>query len=212
MNRGMCWALVLGVAMVTLSGGRTWVRFTVQDPVLGEGLRTTSGYAASTALSAAALLGLAAALTGLLTRRRLRAVALAVLSVDALWATWIAAQVVRAPTEAVGRGVSQDLQSTTTGAVTVTAASSTAWVWVFAVGALLVAVAAAWLASRAARPRAPEGADPAATHDARGTSTHGAAKPLRGKETPLPSTEVQRRANTAAWNDLSRGDDPTNDV
>ncbi len=195
MSRWIGWLLVLGAAVVAVSGGRTWVRFTVQDPVLGEGLRTASGYAASSALSAAAVLGLAAALTALLTRRRLRMLALVVLSADALWATWLAAQVLRDPAGAAGQGVSDELQSTTTGAVAVTQAASTLWVWVFAVGTILVALGAVWLALRAGRARDP------------GASRLAVLDPGQGPQ--LPRTEVQRRANTAAWNDLSRGDDPT---
>ncbi len=196
MLRWIGWLAVVGGGVIALSGGRTWVRFTVQDPVLGEGLRTASGYAASTALSAAGVLGLAAALTGLLTRRRLRMLAMVVLSVDALWALWLVAQVVRDPAGAASQGVSDELQATTTGTVAVSQASITLWVWLFAVGAVLVAIGAAWLAWRAGRP---------------GVVTTAPADAPTPPDQQLPQTEVQRRANTAAWNDLSRGDDPTAD-
>ncbi|MGB3256697.1 MAG: Trp biosynthesis-associated membrane protein [Ornithinimicrobium sp.] len=198
MLRWVGWLAVVGGALVALSGGRTWVRFTVQDPVLGEGLRTVSGYAASTALSAAGVLGLAAALTGLLTRRRLRMLAMVVLSLDAVWALWLVVQVARDPAEAARQGVSGELQATTTGTVAISQASTTPWVWVFAAGAVLIAVGAAWLALRAGRP--PTVIPPPTT----------ARDPDQGPQ--LPQTEVERRANTAAWNDLSRGDDPTADA
>lgn len=202
MTRWIGWAAVLGAAIIALSGGRTWVRFTVQDPVLGEGLRTANGYDASSALSAAAVLGLAAMLTALLTRQRLRMLALSVLCLDAFWAIWLAVQVATDPARAAGQGASEDLQATTTGAVTVTEAATTPWVWVFVIGAILVALGAAWLASRAVRS-APDVAD----------ATTGQARRLdHGQDQQLPDTEVQRRTNTAAWNDLSRGDDPTDDA
>ncbi|MGB3763871.1 MAG: Trp biosynthesis-associated membrane protein [Ornithinimicrobium sp.] len=197
MPRWVGWLAVVGGALIALSGGRTWVRFTVQDPVLGESLRTASGYAASTALSAAGVLGLAAALTGLLTRRRVRMLALVVLSLDAMWALWLVVQVARDPTDSARQGVSEELQATTTGTVAISQASTTPWVWVFAAGAVLIAVGATWLALRAGRE---SGATPSSATD----------RDL-GSGRQLPQTEVERRANTAAWNDLSRGNDPTTD-
>ncbi len=201
-SRWIPWAMLLGAAFVALSGGRTWVRFTVQDPVLGEGLRTANGYAASSALSAAAVLGLAAMLTALLTHRRVRMLALSVLCLDGLWATWLAVQVATDPAGAAGQGAPGDLQATTTGVVMVTEAASTPWVWVFAIGATLVALGAAWMAIRGARP---------ARYVAEETSEQGAGAD-HARDQQLPATDVQRRANTAAWNDLSRGDDPTDDA
>jgi len=91
--------VVLGLGLVTaaVSAGRVWVRFTVQDPVLGLQSQGASGYAAAPALSACGLMALAALLVLLLTRRWARATGLVVLSASAVAAAWLVGGVLRDP-------------------------------------------------------------------------------------------------------------------
>lgn len=202
MGRWGAYLVALAATVIAVSGGQSWVLFTVDDPVLGPGARTASGYAVSSALSAAAVLGVVAILTALLTRQRLRMVALLVLTADGVWATWLAVQVILDPTSAAGQGTSAELRATTTGAAVVVDASVSAWVWVWVAGSVVLALGAllltyaVWAQTRSRTPL---------VHRAN------AAHRDRDRDTTLPSTERERRDNTAAWNDLSRGEDPTDD-
>ncbi len=196
------WAVLIGGFVAAFTGGRVWVRFTVEDPVLGPGARTASGYAVSSALSAACIVALAAGLAALLTRRTPRSIALLVLALDAAWGAWLSIRVVSDPNQALVTSGSPDLGLTTTGELSAQGVETTLYAYVFLVAAVAVAAGAIMVVvgtrRRFSRPKA-----------SLVTSDTAAAQRGTAAARPLPAAERERRANAAAWEELSRGEDPT---
>ncbi|HKJ11860.1 MAG TPA: Trp biosynthesis-associated membrane protein [Ornithinimicrobium sp.] len=189
--------LGLGLLLSAVAGSRVWARVTVQDPVLGLQTRDVAGSALSPALSACALVALAATLVLVLTRGRARLSGLVVLVGSALWAAWLTVQALRDPV-ASARGVvtGPDLDGA---AAEVLRGGATMWPWICLAGIVLVlagtaCLAWAWLAT-SRRPSASPSTGP--------LQRGGAATP------PLSDAERARRANHDAWKDLSDGRDPT---
>lgn len=199
MIRRASWAMVIAGILAAITGGRVWVRYTVEDPVLGPGARAASGYAVSSALSAACIVALAAGLAALLTRRTPRGVALLVLALDAAWGVWLTVRVVANPAQAVATSGSSDLGLTTTADV---GAATTPYPFIF-LGAAAVVTVSALLVARATSQRF------ARTGAPRAASAPDITARGRGPARPLPAAERERRANAATWDELSRGEDPT---
>lgn len=196
-------ALLVAGLVAAITGGRVWVNFTVEDPVLGPGARTATGYAVSSALSAACIVALAAGLAALLTRRVPRIVALAVLALAAAWGVWLTMGVLRDPALALTSTGSPDLGLTTAGGLSAQDAQSTFYVYAFGGAAIVAALASMLLAITTSgllstSPSAASAGAPAQHRDAR---------PAKA----LSVAERERRASAAAWDDLSRGHDPTVD-
>ncbi len=202
MTRIASFALLIGGLVAAITGGRVWVRFTVDDPVLGPSARAASGYAVSSALSAACIVALAAGLAALLTRRSPRTVALLVLAVDAGWGSWLTLRVLRDPARALSTSGSPDLGLTATGELSAQGAQTTFYVYVFFAAALVAACAALVVA---VTTRVHSGRAPADSSAPRAQAAQGRAKPAKF----LSAAERERRASAAAWDDLSRGNDPT---
>lgn len=195
-------AVLIGGLVAAITGGQVWVRFTVDDPVLGPSARAASGYAVSSALSAACIVALAAGLAALLTRRTPRSIALLVLALDAAWGSYLTVRVLAVPAQALITSGSPELGLTATGDLSAQGAQTTVYAYVFLVAAVIVACAAIVVAvgtSARSAARTSEASSSATEPTKSGVTT---AK-------PLPAAERQRRANAAAWDDISRGDDPT---
>lgn len=194
-------AVLIGGLVAAITGGRVWVRFTVEDPVLGPSARAASGYAVSSALSAACIVALAAGLAALLTRRTPRSIALLVLALDAAWGSYLTVRVLADPAQALITSGSPDLGLTVTGEVSAQGAQTTVYAYAFLVAAVVV-TGAAFLVAVGTSARFAARTSHASSMAAQPTKSGAAAK-------PLPAAERERRANAAAWDDISRGDDPT---
>lgn len=195
-------ALLIGALVAAVTGGRVWVRFTVDDPVLGPGARAASGYAVSSALSAACVVALAAGLAALLTRRTPRSIALLVLALDAAWGSWLTVRVLADPARALVGSGSGDLGLTATGELSAQGAQTTVYVAVF-LGAAVVVTCSAILVAVGTSTRLTK----ATSRSPSGSSKTAISESVSSRT--LTTAERERRANAAAWDDLSRGDDPT---
>jgi len=196
-NRPSVVVLGLGLVTAAVSAGRVWVRFTVQDPVLGLQSQGASGYAAAPALSACGLMALAALLVLLLTRRWARATGLVVLSASAVAAAWLVGGVLRDPLGAARASLAEP--GVTGAAVRVVRGGATVWPWTFAMAVLLVLVGASWLGwSWWVQARTRREVGPAA---------------VSRRQPPAAATpsdaDRERRSNHDAWRELSEGKDPT---
>lgn len=193
-------AVLIAGLVAAFTGGRVWVRFTVDDPVLGPGARAATGYAVSSALSAACIVALAAGLAALLTRRSPRSIALLILAVDAAWGSWLTLRVLTDPAQAASTSGSPDFGLTVTGELSAQGAHTTVYAFMFLAAAVIVACAAIVVAV---------GTSTLFAHPTTQASAVALRETKGGTAKPLPAAEYERRANAAAWNDLSRGNDPT---
>ncbi len=185
-------ALVLvGAFGFAISAGQGWVNYTIDDPLLGPGERSATGYAVSPGLSGVALVALAGIVAALLTRRIWQRTCAAIVAAAAAWAVWLVGAVLHSPDSAAARAA----RSEPFGAgASISEAAATIWPWtaVAAGIALAVGVIIVWF---------PYGRS--------GPAKRVAPSRRAGPDRILPLAERQRRDNAAAWDDLTRGEDPT---
>ncbi len=200
MRRLSAAALLAGLLIAAVSAGRTWLMISTIDPVLGEIGIDTSGNDLSPAITGALVLAGAATLVAVLTRGWLRRICTAVLFIDGIWACWLAVSVLVEPSAAAASASRPDggaLGSLGSGAAEVSAVEVTFWPWVFTLAAALIMLGAAgalWAGLRPEPPRTTPKSDAAA----------------RTSSAPdLSATELRRRQNARAWDDLSEGKDLT---
>ena len=185
--------VLLTAAVLLVSGSRVWVTGSVDDPVLGVGMLHGTGSQVARGVLAAALVGAAAVVAAATSGRVVRRLAAAVVVLAGVLGTAVVASVIADPDGALGR-----VAATGTGRTGDVPAhgSVTLWVWVAAlagVGMTVAGVAALAGAGRwsglSSRYDAPSG--DAASGDA-----------------AVPE-QAARRSRESAWEQLSRGEDPT---
>lgn len=174
---------VVGALIVLVSGSRTWVHGSVQDP-LGASQIAGTGTEVASGLAALALVGAAAALASATSGRVVRRLALVVLALTGLALGVLAGRVLQDPSGVMGSVAARAMGRT--GSVQ-THVSTTLWPWLCLLAALLLVVAAVggWLGAASWRGLG-------ARYEAQGTATG-----ARG----------QRVASD--WDRLDAGDDPT---
>lgn len=187
MRRWWLWG-ALGAALLLIGSGQTWVRGTWQDPVIGTSLIEATGTQTGATLTAGALLAGAAVLAGLVGSRPVRLVAAVCLAGAAVLAGLPALTALLAP-ERVVEAVVADLPGATGLTIRASDAAATLWPWLGLLGALLLLVAAVLCALQWRRLPHPGG-------------TGGPAGRQPAAPRPRPAD---------AWEDLSRGRDPTLD-
>lgn len=183
-SKAMVILLAVGGGLIVLvSGSRTWVHGSVQDP-LGASQITGTGTEVASGLAALALVGAAAALASATSGRVVRRLALVVLALSAVGLGVLAGRVLHDPSGVMGSVAARAMGRT--GSVQ-THVSTTLWPWVCLVAAVLLLVAAVggWVGAASWRGLG-------ARYEAQGTATG-----ARG----------QRVASD--WDRLDAGDDPT---
>jgi uncharacterized membrane protein (TIGR02234 family) len=176
---------VLGAGLLLVSGSRTWITGTVNDPVLGASRVAGDGGQVASGVVALALVAGAAALASTTAGAVLRRVTLAVLTLAALGEGALVARVIASPASALGAVAAR--ATGRTGEVE-THATLTVWPWLCLLAALVLLVAAAcgWAGASTWRGLGARYETPGAT-----------ATGARG----------QRVASD--WDRLDAGDDPT---
>lgn len=175
---------LLGAGVLLVSGSRTWVTGTVDDAVLGASRVNGTGSEVASGIVALALAAGAAALASTTAGRVLRRVTLAVLTVAALAAGWLAARVALDPGAALGAVAARAAGRTGT---LETHSSATAWPWLALAACVLLLVAAAggWLGA-------------------------GQWRGLGARYEPPTTTAGPRGQRVGSdWDRLDAGDDPT---
>lgn len=187
MTRWWLWA-ALGVALLLVSSGQTWVSGTVVDPVLGgTQVRATGGGAGGT-LVAGALLAGAAFLAGLVGSRPVRLASAVCLVGGAVLAGVPAVRSLSAPGEVTAQ-VAAELPGSVGSTVLIEDPVASAWPWVALLGAVLVLASGVLRLLGALRARPVDETERAAEARA--------------------SRREQRAVDP--WEELSRGQDPTLD-
>ncbi|MCK0113828.1 Trp biosynthesis-associated membrane protein [Ornithinimicrobium sp. F0845] len=185
MRRWWLWA-ALGVALLLVGSGQTWATGTAVDSVLGGTRIEATGTQAGATLVAGALLAGAALLAGLVGTRPVRLASALCLAAAALLAGLPAIRSLTDPAEVITQ-VAADLPGLVAADLLIEDAAATIWPWVALIGAAAVLLGAGLCLLTWLRGPSTEGADRAS----------GAAADRRS-ERP-----------TDAWDDLSRGHDPT---
>jgi uncharacterized membrane protein (TIGR02234 family) len=217
----------LGAAGMLLAVSRPWVHAVVQHPLAGRLAVEASGRESAPVVAAVALVALAGAVAVLTLRTVGRLVAGLVLVLGGAAAATAAVGVVRTPSDAL-----RSVVSTATGRSggTLPVAEQTAWPWVALAGAALVAVGGVLAVVRArrwgglpGRYDAPLARNPVASDQvaAAQVASHAGA-PNAGDPTTRPphdedddgqpGADVPEPTISAAadpWDQLSRGEDPT---
>jgi len=184
--------LTAGVLLV--SGSRVWVTGSVDDPVLGAGMLHGTGSQVARGVLAAALVGAAAVVAAATSGRVVRRLAAAVVVLAGVLGTAVVVSVIADPDGALGR-----VAATGTGRTGDVPAhgSVTAWVWIAALAGVGMAVAGV-----AALIGAGRWSGLSSRYDAPG-----------GDEAPggdnVAPEQTARRSRESAWEQLSRGEDPT---
>lgn len=215
------WVLAaLGTALLLVSSGQTWASGTAADPVLGATRIQATGAQAGSTLTAGALLAGAALLAGLVGTRPVRLAAALCLAGGGVLGGLPVIRTLADP-GAVAAAVAADRPGAAGLTLQIEDAGATFWPWVGALGAVLVLLGAilcalGWLRppqSDATRSGADLPAEPRGSTD--GASTNGAStdRATGGAPEGSPADPAQRRGQRSndAWDDLSRGDDPTVD-
>lgn len=176
---------LLGSGVLLVSGSRSWVTGTVDDPVLGASRITGTGRETASGIVALALVAGAAALASTTAGRVVRRVTLVVLALAALGAGASVVRVLADPSHALGSVAARAAGRTGT---VETHASTTAWPWacLVAVVVLLLATAGGWAGARRWRGLG-------ARYEAPGATTTGARGQRVGSD----------------WDRLDAGEDPT---
>lgn len=198
MNRGPAGTvLLLGGAVVGLVvSGQEWVTGQAQDPVLGSVPVSATGTQVAPFGSAMALLALAAVLVVLLNRGWSRRLALGVVALSGAGLLWVVADVVADPS-AAARGASTESLPLGLGNVVTASVTWAPWVALGAAACWLLGAGLAWTPTRdRGRARDSSPANPSTVPQT---------------PTPLPAAEIERRRSARAWEDLSGGQDPTDD-
>lgn len=225
------WLLAaLGVAVLLIGSGQEWVGGRVVDPVLGATTVSVPGTEAGSTLMAGALLAGAAVLAGLVGARPVQVVAgLCLLGAAALTGA-PGLQAVSDPSGVVQEAASGLPAYAGASVVTTEAATGTIWPWLALAAAVLVALSGLALLVRALGPAsrrhtstttAPAGAtgsEAGATGSEAGATGSGATSSEAGstgsKGEPTGSQVREPRTGAArqdAWDELTRGGDPTLD-
>ena len=175
---------VLGAGLLLISGSRTWVTGTVDDAVLGASRVGGTGSEVASGVVGLALAAGAAALASTTAGRVLRRVTLAVLTVAALAAGYLAARVALDPAAALGSVAAR--AAGRTGSLE-THAGATAWPWLALAACVLLLLAAVggWRGAR-----------------------HWRGLGAR-YESPSTTTGPRGQRVGSDWDRLDAGDDPT---
>ena len=201
--------VLLTAGVLLVSGSRVWVNGSVDDPVLGASILHGTGSQVARGVLAAALVGAAAVVAAATSGRIVRRLAAAVVVLAGALGAAVIGSVVADPDGALGR-----LAATGTGRTGDVPAhgSVTLWVWVAALAAVVMSPR---------RPRGPRRRGPMerAVQPVRAPSAGGAAP---GADGAVPDTagatpdaagptseQAVRRSRESAWEQLSRGEDPT---
>ena len=175
---------LLGSGVLLSSGGRIWVRGTVDDAVLGASRISGTGSEVASGVVALALVGAAAALASATSGPVVRRVTLVVLALAGAAEGFVAARVGLAPESSLGAIAAK--AAGRTGSIE-THATATAWSWLCVVASVLLVVAAVagWVGA-------------------------GRWRGL-GARYEAPSTSSGARGQRVAtdWDRLDAGDDPT---
>ena len=200
--------VLLAAGVLLVSGSRVWVNGSVDDPVLGASILHGTGSQVARGVLAAALVGAAAVVAAATSGRIVRRLAAIVVVLAGALGAAVIGSVVADPDGALGR-----LAATGTGRTGDVPAhgSVTLWVWVAALAAVVLTLAGVaalvgagrWsgLSSRYDAPSA-DGAAPGADGVASGAD---GAVP----DAAPTSEQAVRRSRESAWEQLSRGEDPT---
>lgn len=201
------WVLAaLGTGLLLVCSGQTWVTGIATDPVLGATRIEATGAQAGSTLTAGALLAGAALLAGLVGTRPVRLAAAACLAGGAVLAGVPVMRSLLSP-GAVAEAVAADRPGAAGLTMRVEDAAPTLWPWIGLLGALLVLLGALLCALVWFRPQSLTAARKGREADS-GSSTASGVSRAATDAGPAPGRG--QRSNDA-WDDLSRGDDPTVD-
>ena len=187
--------VLLTAAVLLVSGSRVWVTGSVDDPVLGAGMLHGTGSQVARGVLAAALVGAAAVVAAATSGRVVRRLAAAVVVLAGALGTAVVASVIADPDGALGR-----VAATGTGRTGDVPAhgSVTLWVWVAALAGVGMTVAGV-----AALAGAGRWSGLSSRYDASGAAGDAASGDAAAPE------QAARRSRESAWEQLSRGEDPT---
>lgn len=180
----------LGVALLLVGSGQTWVTGTAVDSVLGGTRVEVSGSQAGTTLVAGSLLAGAALLAGLVGTRPVRLAAALCLMAASVLAGLPALRALTAPRDVVA-AVAADRPGVVTTGLRIEDAATTGWPWVALVGAVAVLLAGVLCVLMWLRTPPADGPDADGTEAGPGGTTRRVERP------------------SDPWEDLSRGHDPT---
>ncbi|USQ74954.1 Trp biosynthesis-associated membrane protein [Ornithinimicrobium cryptoxanthini] len=217
------WVLAaLGTALLLVGSGQTWATGTTVDPVLGSTRIQATGAQAGSTLTAGALLAGAALLAGLVGTRPVRLAAALCLAGGGVLAGLPVIRTLVDP-GAVAEAVAADRPGAGGLTLQIEDAGATLWPWLGALGAVLVLLGAILCALLWFRPPQPAATGAASEPDPAGGvpgptdpgptdpgSTDPAPSAASGAPAPGPAQRRGQRSSDA-WDDLSRGDDPTVD-
>ena len=184
--------------MLLVSGSRVWVNGSVDDPVLGAGMLHGTGSQVARGVLAAALVGAAAVVAAATSGRVVRRLAAAVVVLAGVLGTAVDRLGDRRP----GRRARAGLAATGTGRTGDVPAhgSVTLWVWVAALAGVVMTLGR----RRGPGRRRPLERPVQPVRRARRPQRRAAAAP-----TPPSPEQAARRSRESAWEQLSRGEDPT---
>lgn len=193
---------VVGAALALLAATRSWLVVTVQDPLAGSGRLHPDGRELAALVPAAALVALAASVAAVTMRRVGRRIAglLLVAAGGAIAAATVRIMVdPRAAAEEVLRAATGR-----TGDVAATARLGGGWTWLALVGGALVVASGA---VTIVRGRAWSGLS--SRYDAPAPSPPGPRSDPSGAQPAPRAAALDEAESDAAWDALSRGEDPT---
>lgn len=181
--------VLLGSAVLLVSGSRVWLQGTVNDAVLGASALRGKGSQVAPGVLAAALVSAAAVVAAATSGRVVRVVSAWATALAGVLAGVLIGAIMVRPGDALGT-----LAATTTGRTGSVPAhgSITAWVWVAAVAAI-----ALWLGGMAAIVGGHRWSGLSSRYEAP-AAADGKASRGRGRRRP-----------ESAWDQISRGEDPT---
>lgn len=191
--------VLLGAAVLLVSGSRVWVEGRVDDPVLGASVLHGTGSKLARGVLAAALVGAAAAVAAATAGRAVRVVAAVATVVAALLGAVVVVRLLTDPSTALG-----ELAATSTGRTGRIHAtgSTTVWPWI-----ALVACVAMGLGGVAALVGGGRWRGLSSAYDAPVAAAGGGAG---GGGAADQTDRVQPQARpVSAWEQLSQGEDPT---
>ena len=194
--------VLLAAGVLLVSGSRVWVNGSVDDPVLGASILHGTGSQIARGVLAAALVGAAAVVAAATSGRIVRRLAAAVVVLAGALGAAVIGSVVADPDGALGR-----LAATGTGRTGDVPAhgSVTLWVWVAALAAVLMTLDGLAALAGAGRWSGLSSRYDAPSADSAAPGADGA---MPGAAGPT-SEQAVRRSRESAWEQLSRGEDPT---
>jgi len=182
--------MVSAVALL-VSGSREWVSGSVDDAVLGAGALHGKGSDVAPGALAAALVGMASAVAVATSGRVVRVIAAGAALLAAVLGAGVVLAVVANPADALGR-----LAAASTGRTGTVAAHGRvgSWAWVALAATILMGVG-----GLGALIGGPRWRGLSATYDA----------PVAAEVSPPDSSRQPASGHDSAWDQLSRGEDPT---